>query len=62
MKMTEEEFEACLAEALCQYAEENEDPEPEVETFANAGILTLNRGLVVRIGGAEFQVTIVRSR
>ena len=32
-----------------------------VQTFEEAGVLTYNRGLVVRVGEAEFQVTIVRS-
>ncbi len=34
-----------------------------VSTYAEAGLLTSNRGLVVRMSdGSEFQVTIVRSR
>jgi hypothetical protein len=37
-------------------------PRPDVSTFAEAGLLTMNRGGVVRIGGAEFQVAVVRSR
>jgi hypothetical protein len=37
-------------------------PSPRIETFAEAGVLTMNKGLVVRIGKAEFQITIVRSR
>jgi hypothetical protein len=33
-----------------------------VSTFEEAGVMTMNRGLVVRLtNGAEFQVTIVRS-
>ena len=32
-----------------------------VDTFTDAGILTLNKGLVVRMAdGAEFHITIVR--
>jgi hypothetical protein len=35
----------------------------EVRTFDEAGILTSNLGLVVRLAdGAEFQITIVRSK
>lgn len=34
-----------------------------VTTFAEAGVLTTNKGLVVTLGGGqEFQVTIVQSR
>jgi hypothetical protein len=33
-----------------------------VRTFADRGLLTQNAGLVLRIGDAEFQLTIVRSR
>jgi hypothetical protein len=33
-----------------------------VETFADAGLMTNNMGLVVRIGDSEFQIQIVRSR
>jgi hypothetical protein len=33
----------------------------EVETFEDAGVLTNNKGLVVRLaGGATFQITIVQ--
>ena len=54
--MTEHDMQELLAEAI----EEREDV--NVVSFAEAGILTLNMGLVVRIAGAEFQITIVRSR
>jgi hypothetical protein len=60
--MSEEEFETFLAEAVEAYADECEAPRPRVRTFADAGVLTMNRGLVVRIGAAEFQVQVVRSR
>jgi len=58
--MTEEEFQVHLMEALYAYAEDNDEPEPESETFERAGLLTDNHGLLVRIGEAEFQLTIVR--
>lgn len=38
------------------------DEDVSVRSFAESGVLTRNEGLVVRVGGAEFQVTIVRSR
>ncbi len=53
------EFEAELVDMLG-------DAELAVErvvTFADAGVLTDNRGLVLRLSdGSEFQLTIVRSR
>jgi hypothetical protein len=36
---------------------------PRVRSFAEAGVLTTNAGLVLRApGGQEFQITVVRSR
>ena len=60
--MDEDEFETFLADAIRDYAEENDAPRTRTSTFGEAGVLTNNKGLVVRIGDAEFQVTIVRSR
>ena len=60
--MDEEEFETFLADAINDYAEENDAPRTRIRTFGEAGLLTGNKGLGVRIGDAEFQVTIVRSR
>jgi hypothetical protein len=60
--MDEEEFETFLADAISDYAEENDAPRTRTRTFGEAGVLTNNKGLVVRVGDAEFQVTIVRSR
>ena len=37
-----------------------ETPLANIRTFREAGVLTNNKGLVVRIVDAEFQVTIVR--
>ncbi|MFZ5787407.1 MAG: hypothetical protein ACOY3Y_13270 [Acidobacteriota bacterium] len=59
---SEVELETFLAEAIEAYAEASEVSRPRISTFADAGVLTANRGLVVRIGTAEFQVTLVRSR
>jgi len=61
-RLTEEEFETVLAEAIEDYVDDNGLPLTQIETLDEAGLLTRNRGLVVRIGRAEFQVTIVRSR
>jgi hypothetical protein len=59
---TEADFEAFLSESIESYAEASEIARPQISTFAEAGVLTENRGLVVRIGAAEFQLRIVRSR
>lgn len=65
--MDEEEFESFLAEAIQDAANDSSNYIPhdvplEVGTFEDRGVLTMNRGLVVRVGRQEFQVTIVRSR
>ncbi len=60
--MDEEEFETFLADAINDYAEENDAPRTHIRTFGEAGLLTGNKGLVVRVGDTEFQITIVRSR
>lgn len=73
--MAEEGLAQILQEALEGYAdiygdlhEEKSDERAEevrkvrVTTFEEEGVLTRNKGLVVRIGEAEFQVSIVRSR
>ena len=65
--MTENGFTACLKAVLADDLDVNESFDPDgigsVETFRDAGILTMNEGLVVTMDdGAEFQITIVRSR
>lgn len=60
--MNEEEFGERLAEAIISYFDEDDMPRVRVHTFRDAGLLTMNNGLVVRVGDAEFQVQIVRSR
>ena len=65
-ELSERDFETLLAEAIERFAEDSEEPVMEagveMTTFEAAGLLTDNRGLVIEIGGAEFQVSIVRSR
>lgn len=65
--MSEKGFETCLKAVLNGELELNESFDPDgvghVEIFKDAGVLTMNRGLVVTMDdGTEFQVTIVRSR
>ena len=59
--MNEIDFETMLYELL-----QDDEAAPEVrrvQTFEEAGVLTGNRGVVVRTeGGREFQVTVVQSR
>lgn len=52
-----------LPEALSGLVDDVEEGVHSVTSFAAEGILTYNEGVVVRLAsGAEFQVTIVRSR
>ena len=60
--LSERELEELLTQAIETFADEGEMPGAHLRTFEDAGVLTLNRGLVLRIGDAEFQLTIVRSR
>jgi len=60
--LNEQELEELLTQAIECFADEGEMPCAHIRTFEDAGVLTMNRGLVVRIGDAEFQLTIVRSR
>ncbi len=66
-RLTESGFVACLIGILVNDepsgAVFDPDAVKEALTFEEVGLLTSNRGLVVRMAdGAEFQVTIVRSR
>ena len=59
---TEVAFETFLSEAIEAYAESSDVTRPDIVTFAEAGVMTTNRGLVVRFGDVEFQVRLVKSR
>jgi hypothetical protein len=57
----------CVTEFWPDYREDDNDttePVPSsVRTFSSLGILTKNKGLVVRMSdGSEFQLTIVQSK
>ena len=59
--MNETEFETMLYELL--QVEEAAREIVRVQTFEEAGLLTRNRGVVVRTAnGSTFQITIVQSR
>ncbi len=58
-----EEVQDKILEILDEYPWEEEGfPDVRFDTFANAGLLTDNRGIVARFGNDEFQMQIVRSR
>lgn len=66
--ITEREMVEALVEVL-ESSELNEllggepaAPMPHVRTFEDAMLLTTNKGLIVRVGDEEFQITVVRSR
>ena len=63
--MNEIDFETMLYELLHELLQDGEAA-PEirrVQTFEEAGVLTNNRGLVVRTeDGREFQVSIIQNR
>lgn len=57
------QFADLLADALRGDLDGDEPPIADVTTFSNAGILTMNDGLVVTLDdGTEYQVTVVKSR
>jgi hypothetical protein len=61
-ELSEDELGDVLQDALELYAQEHGMPDPRICSFRDAGYLTMNSGLVVRMGGAAFELTIVRRR
>jgi hypothetical protein len=59
--LSEQELEELLMQAIERLADEGEMPYTHIRTFEDAMMLTTKRGLVLRIGDAEFQLTIVRT-
>lgn len=49
-----------LIESDCD--EEFDGEQPRVLDFEEAGLLTRDSGIVLKIGGKEFQITVVRSK
>jgi len=60
--LSEEDMEYYLAEAIETWWTENKGENIKTGTFHEHGVLTNNKGLVVKIGRQEFQITIVRSK
>ena len=66
-EISERDFEGALSclleEEPLEFDLDTDTGVDSVRTFEDAGVLTNNRGLVIRMSdGAEFQLTIVRSR
>ena len=62
-KQTEVEIEEHLAELLLGGDSDLPEVVADVVTFRDAGVLTNERGLVLKLAdGSEFQVTIVQSK
>ncbi len=60
MARSEQEMAEILAEAVSEYITD-EDGEPvRVRSFAEAGLMTSNQGIVITIDGEQFQVSVVR--
>ena len=66
---TEEDVERALIELLLNAADEGQTPgdvdltDARADTFDEAGLLTRDRGVVLRLpGGQEFQITVVQSK
>ncbi len=51
-----------ISMALEEITESEDVGRLRIKTFEDAGVLTSNKGLVVRIDDAEFEVTVVQSR
>jgi hypothetical protein len=59
--MTEAQMQHWLEEAILFHAQDVGSG-VDLMNYATAGVLTNNKGLVVRLGGSEFQLTIVQTR
>jgi esterase/lipase superfamily enzyme len=59
---SEHEFATFLGEAVEAYAEASNMLRPRIRVSPDAGVLAASHGFVVRIGAAEFRITIVQSR
>jgi hypothetical protein len=55
------EFETFVLDALCHYADATGVPLVG-DTFAERGLRTSDKGLVVRVGTSTFEVTVVKTR
>jgi len=64
MKTNCEEIQNALIEGLEFMIDEGElgSQKYEIQSFENAGILTNDAGLVLKIGNQEFQITVIRSK
>ena len=60
--MNESKVVDLITEAIYLYDEENEiDGGVDIRTYDEVGMMTNNKGLVVKVGGKKFQITVVRA-
>lgn len=59
--MDQDQFTQMITEALYDYDDENGRTGLAVSTFKDEDLMTTNQGLVVRVEGAEYQLTIIRA-
>jgi hypothetical protein len=64
MKTNCEEIQNALIDGLEFMIDESElfDQRFEIKSFEDAGILSSDKGLVLKIGNQEFQITVTRSK
>jgi len=61
-KGMEDLLEEALTEKLSDLCGGRSNPHWNIRSFEDAMIMTKNKGLVLKLGDSEFQLTIVRSR
>mgnify|MGYP000855249521 FL=1 len=60
--MDEDDIECILIEALNDYEPAADEPDDiEVQSFQQAELMTTDKGVLLTIGGREFQITITRA-
>ena len=60
--MDESEVVDLITESLYFYDEENEiDGGVDIQTYDEVGMLTNNKGIVLKVGGKKFQITVVEA-
>jgi len=60
--MNASEMVELLAELFEEHADEHDGEAISVRSLKDAGVLTHDDGLLVRVGDREYQLTVVRSR
>jgi hypothetical protein len=60
--MDEKQMAEIIRQALENHSGIEADGSIRISTFEDEGVLTCNEGLVVRVDGSKFQLTIVKCR